>query len=134
LASHRRAREEKRLAQAQFVSSWVNSWLFEENRQHRRTMEWVLRNGSTEPVYNCLVQFRFMERDGRFGFKWADGLDIVPPVREMKLQLELSEAHNMRPTVESMIFTDAAGRSWERNSEGRLRLLGEGAQIPAEAI
>jgi hypothetical protein len=127
--ARREYEEDRRREQASRVACWVG--MVEDPSLPRapwasdrplRVVAAVLNNGSEEPIYDCRVHLE-LDPAGTGTFWNGDrrltlAERVVPPGR---IQYPLRLSHADPPDVSAwMIFTDAAGRRWERHPDGRL--------------
>jgi hypothetical protein len=104
--TYRRSVRNKEMAQAELVTSWINS-----DEQHNATI--VIHNGGKLPIYMLEAYLDDEERLRRFYF----GLLLPDSIGEVKTNIWLESA----VPPDKIKFTDAAGRSWTRTDDGRLR-------------
>lgn len=122
--------EDRRSEQAKFVSAWASNW------QPLPRMAGALppdpladtvesgvvvriRNASEEPVWN--VGLMVWSHWGVEAKNVFTPLQLIPPgeTRVADVTIALPKEMSISPPVE-LVFTDAAGRHWHRDAEGRL--------------
>lgn len=133
------ARDDAARAQAVCVSGWCGQYFTELDVNHEPINErWhmFVRNASELPVYDVDITFQFPSRvvggepaaDAEWMERGQMGFPFVPPgdttrcplPDHMLGQVGPNDAGHFRP---SLIFSDAAGRHWQRDRSGILTSL-----------
>jgi hypothetical protein len=134
-----RERQRRQREQARLVAAWLlgarppadqgelRPWMTE--------VDLVVRNGSSEPVYNCAVYIWISERPklGEDAPAIGSVIDILPPdtQREDHVYVDIpyddfEEPFGMGHVRLDLLFTDAQGAHWHRDPSGRLATRREG--------
>lgn len=112
LAEQRRAQANEVRAQANKVAAWLGE--MDGDRSPRSA--WI-RNASDLPVYSVSVSF--LDLDSGHKFAEPQGLPVVGPSEFFELAVAQAAKRPSQPVV-AVKFTDAAGRTWERDVFGNL--------------
>jgi HAMP domain-containing protein len=118
----RRARLEQ--SQAAKISAWYDPRATVYAEGATPGLNWLcLINSSSDPVYNC--QAELMVADSVLK---SMPIHIIPPLGRVQVkQVEHPGLEGIRDIAVRLRFTDAAGRRWEKNEKGNLRVVDGGA-------
>ena len=125
---------DKRVAQARLVSTWLTDVLAEERSGDTVSdpsiafprLVVLVKNGSAEPVYDVVIAVgvgtrgTFLRRPGALG-----------PTEIRRLLIPIPSDPRGTPTPE-IAFTDSAGRRWLRLGTGQLKEIGDWESEPKE--
>lgn len=107
--------DDKRTVQAALVSAWTESEkLDKQNERTKVTVRVIVRNGSTEPVWNCTVRVRkgsAIEPIGH-GSAWVP---VLPPTTDKPLSIEFDVPPSITGQVQDILVQDADGNNWGRD-------------------
>jgi hypothetical protein len=113
MRDRRRAHEDQLRDQARLVSAWVTGWTGD-------VVEWEVRNGSEEPVYQC----RLCAVAAGTAAVVEAAYPILPPhgVRSGSGRLDgwTGTPLTPRPFIRSLTFIDSQGIEWRRTEDGAL--------------
>jgi hypothetical protein len=130
--ARREDQDDRRRAQARLIAAWTTrSTPLYDPSSGRGRLEFRIRNGSEEPVYDVLMmmvprQSAFADDPVEANFHTEESavlveLPILPPnhVEERDLRVEGGLARGRL----GLAFTDTADRRWKRYPDGRLQLV-----------
>ncbi|MFF3334187.1 hypothetical protein ACFYWX_32360 [Streptomyces sp. NPDC002888] len=119
-----RARDDQISGQAAKISAWYDSRasVYAEGATPGRN--WLcLINSSSDPVYDCQAELLLAHSVVK-----SMSIHIIPPLHKVQVkQVEHPGLEGIRDIAVRLRFTDSAGRRWEKNEKGKLRIVGGGA-------